>query len=389
MITRRHFFFGSLALPAFAAKKPAAAPPNLLLLAPDNLPAWIVGSYGNQEVKTPHLDMLSKTGTRFLNHSVCAPEPGPGRATLVSGRTPMQLHDADRLPPGEAGLEKLLSGMGYETFEAEAGTAPQFLDQQSAAKPFFLQVKCSYLQPPYEGVAAKYHQAYAATKFDTFSPDRSSPNASRNKDLLANPIASLRKYAAAVTAFDDEAGVLLSRLQSRGLLENTLVVFTGTCGNLAMHHGLWGAADASEPRNMYQESVATPLIWSWLGHVPAGVTRPEQVSAYDLVPSMCEILSSNLPSANLCGRSYLPLATGKPLPKKQPWRITVFAADHTTYMARVERYKLVERNPGPGELYDLVADPTERQNQYDNAQFVNIRQELAGGLASWKQRYSG
>lgn len=388
-LTRRHFFFGSFALPLFAAKKPPApVRPSLLLLAPDNLPAWIVGAYGNQEVKTPHLDLLAKTGTRFLNHSVCAPEPGPGRATLVSGRTPMQLHEADSLPAGEAGLEKLLSGLGYQTQETEASEAPRFLDAQSAAKPFFLHVRCPYLAPPYEGVAQKYQQQYAGAKFDTFNPDRPAGNAVRNRELLADPIASLRKYAAAVSAFDDEVGVLIARLNQRGLLANTLIVFTATCGNLATHHGLWGAGDASEPRNMFQEAVVTPLVWSWLGRVRADVTEPEQVSAYDLVPTICALLSSNLPGANLCGRSYLALATGKPLPKKQPWRTTVFAEDHGTAMARVERYKLVDRTPGAGELYDLVADPGERQNQYDNAQFVSVREELAGSLAAWKQRYS-
>jgi len=191
-----------------------------------------------------------------------------------------------------------------------------------------------------------------------------------------------------VSAFDDEVRVLLERLNARGLVGNTLVVFTATCGNLASHHGLWGAGSASEPRNMFQEAVATPLIWSWLGRVGADITRPDQVSAYDFVPTLCDILQSNLPGANLCGRSYLALATGKRLPKKQPWRTMVFAADGSTAMARVERYKVVERNPGAGELYDLVADPGERQNQYDNGQFVSIRQELAGGLAAWKQRYS-
>jgi arylsulfatase A-like enzyme len=394
MLTRRHFFLGSLALPALAGKKPAPAPapPSLLLLAPDYLPAWILGSYGNQEIHTPHLDLLAKTGTRFLNHSVCAPEPGLGRGTLLTGRTPMQLHDAETLPAGEAGLEKLLSGLGYTTLEAEGGAAPKFLDAQTVGKPFFLHVRCPYLQPPYEGVAQKFHEQYAQAKFDTFNRERPAPNAQRNKELLADPIGSLRKYAAAVSAFDDEVGVLIARLTQKGLLANTLIVFTATCGNLAMRHGLWGAGDASEPRNMYQEAVATPLIWSWLGRVPAQVTRPDQVSAYDLVPTICEIASSNLPSANLCGRSYLALATGKPLPKKQPWRTTVFAADGPTAMARVERYKVVERAPGgpsvSGELYDLVADPVERQNQYDNQQFLSVRTELAGSLAAWKQRYS-
>jgi arylsulfatase A-like enzyme len=393
MLTRRFFFFGSLGLPMFADKKPAPKkaappPPNLLLLAPDYLPTWILGCYGNKEVTTPHLDLLAKTGTRFLNHSVCAPEPGLGRATLITGRTPMQLHDAEALPSGETGLGQLLSGQGYNTLEADASAAPQFLDAQQPSKPFFLHVRCPYLVPPFEGVAQKFREQYAQVKFDTFSPDRTAPNAARYKELLADPIGSLRKYGAAVSAFDDEVGALIARLTARGLLDNTLIVMTATCGNLATHHGLWGAGSASNPPNMFQEAVLTPLIWSWLGHVPSQITRPEQVSAYDLVPTICEIVGSNLPSANLCGRSYLALATGKPLPKKQPWRTMVFAADHSTAMARVERYKVVDRGASPGELYDLVSDPTERQNQYENDQFLSVRQELAGGLAAWKQRYS-
>ncbi len=99
----------------------------------------------------------------------------------------------------------------------------------------------------------------------------------------------------------------------------------------------------------------------------------------------------DLPERNLCGRSYKLLATGKPLPKKQPWRFTVFGHYRNTEMARVERYKLVLRNggKGPNELYDLAADAGERTNQVDNDQFVSVRSTLAGELAQWKQKYSG
>ena len=90
------------------------------------------------------------------------------------------------------------------------------------------------------------------------------------------------------------------------------------------------------------------------------------------------------------GRSYLPLATGKPLPKKQPWRTTVLSHYQNTDMARDKRYKLVERDQGkgPGELYDLPVDPRERVNQYENPQFVTVRASLAATLANWKQSYS-
>jgi hypothetical protein len=59
-------------------------------------------------------------------------------------------------------------------------------------------------------------------------------------------------------------------------------------------------------------------------------------------------------------------------------------------MAHDRRYKLVEREQGKGasEFYDLPADPRERTNQYENRQYLSLRNELAGELAEWKQKYS-
>src|SRR5581483_7328446 len=83
-LTRRHFFFGSLALPAIGAKKPAPERPNVLLLIADNVPQWVLGSYGNKEIRTPNLDRLARMGTRFLDHYVAAPAPAPSRASILT-----------------------------------------------------------------------------------------------------------------------------------------------------------------------------------------------------------------------------------------------------------------------------------------------------------------
>jgi hypothetical protein len=108
------------------------------------------------------------------------------------------------------------------------------------------------------------------------------------------------------------------------------------------------------------------------------------------VPTVCDLLSLELPKRNLCGRSYALLATAKPLPKKWKWRLALFAHQGNTDMAREDRYKMVSRNEGkgPNELYDLVVDPTERANQADNPQFTTIHTELTGELDKWKKQYS-
>jgi arylsulfatase A-like enzyme len=391
LVSRRHFFFGSLALPVFGAKKPAAERPNLLLIVVDNLPSWFLGSSGNKEFRTPNLDRLAQTGTKFFNHFACTPAPALSRATLMTGRTPMQLGDAENPSAGDDSLEKILTGLGYVSNATDSGSAGQFLDQQTAGKPFLLTVGCPSLRAPYEGIAQKYLDLYAKTKFDSFNAQRApAANARSGKEMFADLAGNLRKVAAAVTSFDDDVAAMLARLSQRRLLDNTLVVFTSTCGSLVGRHGLWDSGQASEPVNMYEEAVATPMIWSWPGHMPAEAVRPEMVSTYDFLPTICDLLGAQLPDRNLCGRSYLLVATGKPLPKKQPWRTTVFSHYQNTDMARVERYKLVVRDQGkgPGELYDLVADPGEKANQYENPQFVTIRAPMADHLTTWRVRYS-
>jgi arylsulfatase A-like enzyme len=388
LVSRRNILLGSLALPVLADKKPPASKPNIVLLAVDGLPAWVLGAYGNKEIQTPNLDRFAQTGTRFQNNFTCAPAAGPGRACLLTGRTPMQLGDAET--PSVAVLDPMFSGQGYATHTGEISSATQFLDQQTAAKPFLITAGFAGLQAPYPGVAAKFQALYTTTKFDSLDLQKTAAaNARAGKEMLSDTVANVRKYAAAVSALDADVGALLAKLAQRQLVDGTLVIFTSSYGALLGRHGLWDAGEGSDPVNMYDEAVHTPLLMSWAGRIPAQGMRPEMVSSYDLVPTLAELAGTS-PAANMCGRSYVLPATSKPLPKKQPWRTTVFARYRNTEMARVERYKLVLRDQGkgPGELYDLKLDPAEKSNQYDNQQFLTVRTSLAGSLAAWRSRYS-
>src|SRR5215472_13283970 len=134
LVSRRNILLGGLALPILADKKVPAAKPSIVLLAMDELPAWVLGAYGNKEIQTPNLDRLAQTGTRFQNAFTCAPAPGLGRACLLTGHTPMQLGEAEKPPAGV--LDPMFSGQGYATHTGEISSATQFLEQQTAAKPF-------------------------------------------------------------------------------------------------------------------------------------------------------------------------------------------------------------------------------------------------------------
>jgi arylsulfatase A-like enzyme len=388
-ISRRHFLCGSLALPVLAAK-PAEKPPNILLLVADDLPAWMMGTYGNKEIKTPHLDRLGQMGTHFLNHFTAAPVAGPGYASLMTGRTPMQIGESGAIGAADVTIDRALAAAGYSCRTAPPEAAPAMIEAGKDGAPFFLAVRFPALELPYGEVAPKYLDLYANEPFENYSVEAAADNARVGKEMLGSRITNLRKYAAIVSMIDEAVGALTARVLQQHLLDRTLIVFTSTCGALLGRHGLWAAGDASDPANMFDESVRVPLVWSWPGRVPAQSIRMEPVSTYDLLPTLSNLVGAPAPSRNLCGRSYLPFATGNQLPKKQTWRYTVFGQYRETAMARTERYKLVLRNDGkgPGELYDLPVDAAEHVNQIDNPEYVGVKNSLSAEIAQWKKQYS-
>ncbi|HLN04038.1 MAG TPA: sulfatase-like hydrolase/transferase [Bryobacteraceae bacterium] len=452
-IHRRNFLLGGLALPALARKERIGPRPNIVLIVADGLGAWMLGSGGNKEIRTPNLDQLAQAGTRFPNHLACTPSSSPSLATLLTGRVPRQHGIQDFLtgepienpPQGQAAappsfrneilLSDILAGVGYECgfvgewnlgddrtpqhgfhfwytidgagvyqdphmnwngqsvaekgyltdlITAKAGT---FFEQQTVAKPFFLTIRYLNPHPPYDGHPARYQEMYAKTQFDTTGWEPAAANALRGKEYFKDPVGTLRKAAAGITALDDQIPLLLAKLSQRGLRENTIVVVTSSNGHLLGRHGLWTGGLASNPINMYDEVVLTPMIWHWLGRVPAQSLRPEVVSAYDLVPTVCGLLEVPPPEGrNLCGRSYHLLVMGKPLPKKSPWRAVVFGNYRNTEMARDTRFKLVLRNngSGPNEFFDLADDPREKANLYENPKFLVERDQMRRAIESWR-----
>jgi len=220
---------------------------------------------------------------------------------------------------------------------------------------------------------------YAKSTFEGMGRDPVAPNALRGKEMMRDTVGALRKFAAGVTALDDRIPLLLNKLRDRKLRDNTLVVFCGANGLLLGRHGLWSDGLASNPINMYEEVMEVPMIWNWPGRIPVESVRNELVSFYDFMPALCEAAGATPPAGrNLFGRSYAPLAYGRTLPKKMPWRNLVFGQYRNTTMVRDSRYKLVLRNQGqgPNELFDLTLDPREKLNRFDNPSFLSIREQL-------------
>jgi arylsulfatase A-like enzyme len=296
--------------------------------------------------------------------------------------------------PGYSDPEMSLNGQRVKEsgYLAELMTkrASDFLDQQQKNAPFFLTV--GYLNPhaPYEGHPRKYYDMYAGTNFDSFGIQPVADHASRDKEMMRDPVANLRRCAAAVSALDDQLPVLQRKLLEKGLFDNTIAIFTSVHGLLLGRHGLWSDGHASTPVNLYDEVMGVPMIWSWPGRIPTDSARPEMVSAYDFFPTICEAAGVQPPAGrNLVGRSYLPIVLNQPPDKKaSPWPGIAFGQFRNAEMARSNRFKLIERNggQGPNELFDMRQDSREFKNLYGDPRFVSVQQDLAAALAAWRNK---
>src|SRR5688572_9517478 len=87
-----------LSIQVAAAEKPAAPPPNVIVILADDLGWTDLACYGSDLHETPHLDRLAREGTRFTqNYSACT-VCSPTRSALMTGKYPARTHITDWIP---------------------------------------------------------------------------------------------------------------------------------------------------------------------------------------------------------------------------------------------------------------------------------------------------
>ncbi len=70
----------------FAAGAPSREAPNIVFLLTDDQCTYSVGCYGNEDVKTPHMDSLARDGIAFDNHYDTTAICMASRANIMTGR---------------------------------------------------------------------------------------------------------------------------------------------------------------------------------------------------------------------------------------------------------------------------------------------------------------
>ncbi|MGP4114118.1 sulfatase family protein [Streptomyces sp. 4N509B] len=180
-------------------------------------------------------------------------------------------------------------------------------------------------------------------------------------------------YYGMVSMLDAAVGSLLARLAQLGLDRDTIVVFTTDHGHFFGQHGL----QAKGPFH-YEDLLRVPFLVRWPGRVPAGRATDALHSLVDLAPTLLGLAGLEVPRA-MTGVDQGAVWTGAARAARDHV-LCEFHHEPTTVHLRTyveRRHKLtIYQDRTYGELFDLVDDPGETRNLWDDPDAATLRSEL-------------
>jgi arylsulfatase A len=210
-------------------------------------------------------------------------------------------------------------------------------------------------------------------------------------------------YGDFVQELDGHVGKVLAALEKKGVLENTLVLFTSDNGGVVTNskrrlEPYWEAQQAGHhicgdlrgrKHGIYEGGFRVPFLVRWPGHVPAGRTNEAIVGITDVMASCAGMLGTSLPAgAAEDSLNLWPLWQAEEGAKGR--ESVVLNSANGVFAIREGRWKLIRQTPVKGgqnpdpensdQLYDLSDDPAERRNRW--AEHPEVVARLSASLNS-------
>lgn len=354
------------------APKPAEAPrPNILLILTDDI-GWGDMHYYNPKSKipTPNVDRLAREGMMFTHAHTPAALCAPTRYSMLTGNYSWRgrnfagtwgFNVPSHLLPGQQTGASLLQASGYRTaMFGKAGIGGFFADtadpkSKHQLAPLEWGFDYSYLIPRghqsephafYEN-GVRVNQAWDAsqigerllTKASTFLDDCVARNKASGKaqpfymhfctDGAHGPYVPAAQLAGEVlkgaTKMTDHTdmvyqtdiltGKLMEALTQRGLLDNTLIVYTSDNGGLPYersfgHDAVAGLRGAKS--YVFEGGTRVPFVVRWPGKIPAGTVRHQTLGTLDFVATGLELAGVRVPESQAMDSvSLVPVLLGK------------------------------------------------------------------------------
>lgn len=386
-----------------AAPLQTASKPNIIYILADDL-GWADVGYHGSPIPTPNLDRLAREGVEFDRHYV-APVCSPTRAGLLTGRLWSRFgitvpNSRQCLPDHTPTLGSVLKEEGYAT--ALIGKWHLGGAEYPHKHPKFFGFDHTYgsldgAVHPYTHVytgggkggddglgLATWHRNGEFIKEEGHVTDLLTADALRfineNKDnpfFLYLPYTAPHEkcldepewmekvrhlpqerqaYAAMVAHMDHDIGKIVAELDSLGLREKTLLVFSSDNGGIFQGRNDPLRKTKGSP---YEGGVRVAAFANWPGHLsPSKLETP--VCVIDWLPTVCALTGALVPD-NVDGKNIWPLLTGvESDPPARP--IYLKGLRGNSYAFVYWPWKLVWTKNDGTELFNLKNDPTEFDN---------------------------
>jgi len=296
----------------------------------------------------------------------------------------------------EAGLCKRSLQLDYDD-EVSFTAIRKIYDyaRETDTKPFFLTVSFTHPHNPFtisEGYWNRYnHDDIDMPSVRNIALEDRDPWSQRYYHLIRQDEHNLtddmiriarHAYYGMISYVDDQVGKIIEALDTTGLNQNTIVLFTSDHGDMMGERGMWYKF------NPFEWSVRVPLIIC----IPGGVKGHKEergVSLLDLLPTLLDLATDGTPPEAIDpvdGHSLAGL-----LHNDDPsWKDDVMM-EYTgegvyspCFMLRKDGFKYIYCEDDPGMLFDLNNDPEELRNLCGNEDFKH-REEfmLAEILQRW------
>lgn len=247
-------------------------------------------------------------------------------------------------------------------------TAVEFLKAHVRTEPFFLKVSFARPNSPYDP-PERFMKMYADADLpkaavgkwaERYAPRSGEGYSIWHGDLGADQVRRSRQgYYGSISFIDEEVGRILDVLERRGLLNETLIIFTADHGDMTGDHHRWRKTYA------YEASARIPMLMRWpegLAATRGGQVSMAPVELRDVLPTFLEAASA--PGAEtLDGRSMLSLVRNP----KAEWReyidlehdVCYSPANHWNALTDGRWKYIFHARDGEEQLFDLEKDPTE------------------------------
>jgi arylsulfatase A-like enzyme len=381
---KRSFVWWVVAVLAAAPSSVAAdAPrPNVVFILADDLGYGDLSSYGATGIETPQIDRLAREGLRFTDFYSAGNTCSPSRAALMTGRYPLRsgvnavlFHDTpEGLPQSEVTLAELLRDAGYYTGmigKWHLGNTDEFMPWNHGFDEFFgvahsNDEKNFFLYDGPHRIPEEVDQSRLIRRYTDRALEFLERASQRDQPFflyLAHDAPHIPLYPSegfvgrsrrgtygdVVQELDASVGEILEALESLGIDDETIVVFTSDNGPwLAMRDWGGSAGGLREGKTTtFEGGHRVPALVRWPGRVPAGTEVRAMANMMDWFPTLAALAGGRLADDRpIDGRSLAGVLSGRGDREATPffyYRLRVPFGDPAASIGAVRdgRWKLV------------------------------------------------